>query len=141
MRQCPLKSSSTRLSVVESDPQTEYTEQLTDSTNDYSSGAMNKKFSKLSYLRDLMWIRETQEDLTAAEFAISLDQTVENPKRQKRTVDFDNLLAKLNRRMMDMGCEPNSREVCEIDKITGVPVNNNVASLVYSDEMRKDIFK
>eukprot|EP00546_Thalassionema_frauenfeldii_P012625 CAMPEP_0178910176 /NCGR_PEP_ID=MMETSP0786-20121207/8948_1 /TAXON_ID=186022 /ORGANISM="Thalassionema frauenfeldii, Strain CCMP 1798" /LENGTH=582 /DNA_ID=CAMNT_0020582391 /DNA_START=221 /DNA_END=1969 /DNA_ORIENTATION=+ len=140
MREGPLKSSSTSLSVVESDPQTEYTEQLTDSTNDYSSGAMNKKFSKLSYLRDLMWIRETQEDLTAAEFAISLDQTVENPKRQKRTVDFDNLLAKLNRRMMDMGCEPNSREVCEIDKITGVPVNNNVASLVYSDEMRKDIF-
>jgi len=144
------KPSSTYLSVLESDPQTELSvtslespsnsnKQMSISTNE-PNGAGRENYSKLSYLRDLMWIREAQEDLTSAEFAISLDQTAESPRRQKRTVDFDNLLSKLNRRMMDMGCEPNSREVCEIDKITGVPVKNNVASLVYTDEMRKDLF-
>mmetsp|Transcript_15503 Transcript_15503/g.17883 ORF Transcript_15503/g.17883 Transcript_15503/m.17883 type:complete len:627 (+) Transcript_15503:206-2086(+) len=105
----------------------------------YTNNGSMKSSSKVSYLRDLMWIREALEDLTAAEFAINLDQTIDTSKRRKRAVDFENLLTKLNSRMMDMGCEPNTED-CELDQSTGLPVNNTVSNLVYSDEQRRDLF-
>jgi len=142
----------TAISVLKDAQEAESSSALSESSaesskqDDFFSGHSNdgpkKSSSKLSYLRDLMWIREALEDLTSAEFAISLDNTntIETTKRQKRAVDFDNLLTKLNSRMMDMGCEPNSEEICEVDQITGLPVNNTVSSLVYSDAQRRDLF-
>ncbi|KAL7485052.1 hypothetical protein ACHAW6_010655 [Cyclotella cf. meneghiniana] len=60
--------------------------------------------SKLRRLKDRMWIRETLEDLTAAEFASSL--SVEDAKtkstNRKRDVDFENVLAKLDARVEGM---------------------------------------
>ena len=55
-----------------------------------------------------MWVRETLEDLTAAEFACSLtprsstDELEEERVKKKSAVDFENLLAKLDKRIEDM---------------------------------------
>ena len=68
--------------------------------------------TRLRKLKDLVWIRETLEDLTAAEFACSVeahegevnnDDTVQ--KKRKRAVDYEKLISKLNRRIQDLGCD------------------------------------
>lgn len=73
----------------------------------------NKKdnSSRLRRLKDLVWVRETLEDLTAAEFACSVEahhqaETEEETpqKRRKRAVDYEKLLSQLNRRILDLGC-------------------------------------
>lgn len=81
--------------------------------------------SKLRQLKDRMWVRETLEDITAAEFASSLSVEEEddnnnnnsggdasssngsngkynNNGRRKRAVDFDNVLKKLDSRIEAM---------------------------------------
>ena len=76
--------------------------------------------TRLRRLKDLVWIRETLEDLTAAEFACSVeshhgeeDETVQ--KRRKRAVDYEKLLSQLNRRIKDMGCNFND-EIPQVNK-------------------------
>ena len=75
--------------------------------------------SKLRRLKDRMWVRETLEDLTAADFAASLEQAAaaaeaaadeadkdemarRRKKKQKRAVDVENILSKLDRRVEEM---------------------------------------
>lgn len=61
--------------------------------------------SKLRILKDRMWVRETLEDLTSAEFACSLAPGSSDDKggiQKKSSVDFENILQKLNRRIEDM---------------------------------------
>jgi len=68
--------------------------------------------SKLRILKDRMWVRETLEDLTAAEFASSIaiatstisttGQSSSRIKKSKSAVDFDNILNNLNRRIEEM---------------------------------------
>ena len=68
--------------------------------------------SKLSTLKDRMWVREALEDLTAAEFACSIAASTSSGsdsatgtgtgKKNKRAVDFDNILTKLEKRIEDM---------------------------------------
>merc|ERR1712157_254103 len=48
----------------------------------------------------MMWVRETLEDLTASEFASSLESSSGNSN--KRDVDFEKLLNKLNARITEM---------------------------------------
>jgi len=65
--------------------------------------------TKYRMLKDLMWVRETLEDLTAAEFALSVEGAVEATEseetgKKKRDVDYEKLLNQLNRRLRDMGC-------------------------------------
>ena len=96
--------------------------------------------NRVRRLRDLMWIRETLEDLTAAEFAINLDQATEDSKRRKRAVDYDNLLAKLNDRMRDLACDRGSED-CQLDEIVALTPGKGMASTVYSDQQRADLFK
>lgn len=95
--------------------------------------------NRVRRLRDFMWIRETLEDLTAAEFAINLDQAATDAsKRRKRAVDYDNLLSKLNRRMRDLSCERGSEDSCdEFDKITP---GKGMGCTVYSDQERENLF-
>ena len=68
----------------------------------------SSSFSKLPRLKDRMWVRETLEDLTAAEFACSLaprtlsEEENDGKKSDKSAVDFENLLAKLEKRIEDM---------------------------------------
>jgi len=96
--------------------------------------------SRVRRIKDLMWIRETFEDLTAAEFAINLDQTTETSRRRKRAVDYDNLLNKLNRRIMDLGCEPKADD-CQLEQIVELVTGVGMGSIVYSDQQRTDLFK
>mmetsp|Transcript_37462 Transcript_37462/g.89755 ORF Transcript_37462/g.89755 Transcript_37462/m.89755 type:complete len:669 (+) Transcript_37462:154-2160(+) len=75
--------------------------------------------SKLRQLKDRMWVRETLEDVTAAQFASSLsletdsdslsDKSKLGPK--KRAVDFENVINKLDRRVEQMCVLTNESEV------------------------------
>lgn len=62
--------------------------------------------SKLRMLKDRMWVRETLEDLTSAEFACSLapgtSPDEKSGTQKKNSVDFENILQKLDRRIEDM---------------------------------------
>jgi hypothetical protein len=104
--------------------------------------AANTTFSRVRRLRDLMWVRETLEDLTAAEFAISLDSMVvpTDPKqKRKRAVDYDNLLTKLNRRIMDLGCEPKGED-CQLEQIVELTPGRGMGCIAYSDQQRDALF-
>jgi hypothetical protein len=79
--------------------------------------------TRLRQLKDLVWVRESLEDLTAAEFALSVEAhssaeelqsgsaeddtnaNEERAQRRKRAVDYEKLLAQLNRRIQDLGCD------------------------------------
>lgn len=87
--------------------------------------------TRLRRLKDLMWVREAREDLTAAEFACSVESgavggdassvassassstsrraTSSNPTltttKRRRAVDYEKLMSRLNQRIRDMGCE------------------------------------
>lgn len=89
--------------------------------------------SKLRRLKDIMWVREALEDLTAAEFACSVeahDDDEESNRRfkrkRKRAVDYEKLLEKLNTRVRDMGCENMMADThtaefrCVLDPDTGM---------------------
>ena len=85
------------------------------------------KGSKFRRLKDMMWLRETTEDVTAAEFACSLD---DNSLSSKRAVDYDNLLAKLNKRLVDMGCSADG-ENCAV-----LPEDGGMGSYTMSLDLR-----
>jgi hypothetical protein len=105
--------------------------------------ANDSTFSRVRRLRDLMWVRETLEDLTAAEFAISLDSMVvpaDSKQKRKRAVDYDNLLTKLNRRIMDLGCEPKGED-CQLEQIVELTPGRGMGCIAYSDQQREDLFK
>jgi len=130
--------------------------------------------SKLRRLKDRMWVRETLEDLTAADFAASLEQAAaaaeaaadeadkdemarRRKKKQKRAVDVENILSKLDRRVEEMcvvstyGATSKSTLACyPLDSMEATsPVNikegskcyaltqgEGMGSVVYSDEQR-----
>lgn len=97
--------------------------------------------SKFRKLKDMIWIRETVEDLTAAEFACSVEAYQEKEEgKRRRAVDYDKLLAQLNKRLRDLGCgvedSDNETEVfCELDPSLGM------GTTVYNDEERQQLFE
>jgi hypothetical protein len=97
--------------------------------------------SKFRKLKDMIWIRETVEDLTAAEFACSVEAALDEDsrKKRKRAVDYDKLLAQLNKRLQDLGCgvddNDNSMVVCQLEPGIGMGTS------VYSDEEREQLFE
>lgn len=107
--------------------------------------------NKLRRLKDMMWVRETLEDLTAAEFACTVeaegtDDDEHDAKRRskrsrKRAVDYEKLLNQLNKRIGDLGCESimtssntdaeaAANFQCDLEPGTGM------GSLTYSDTQR-----
>lgn len=106
--------------------------------------------SKLRRLRDTMWVRETLEDLTAAEFACSVEAgttittagtaavtaiTTTAPskkRRRKRAVDYEKLLNQLDRRIRDMGCFFDENNDIVSSLIPGV----GMGSLTYTESQR-----
>jgi hypothetical protein len=82
--------------------------------------------SKLRMLKDRMWVRETLEDLTSAEFACSLaPRTASDEKsgvQKKSSVDFENILLKLDRRIEDM-CTLSTYEDNNSDCIIAYPLD------------------
>ncbi|GKY92422.1 hypothetical protein MPSEU_000212800 [Mayamaea pseudoterrestris] len=98
---------------------------------------INSLSSRLARLKDLMWVRECREDLTAAEFALTVENA-DNIRKRKRAVDYEKLSNQLSKRLFDLGCtfsstgdageeEPFS---CSLDEGLGA------ASMVYSAEQR-----
>ncbi len=133
-----VSSRSSALSVAER--QTDVSEPTPPPIPTSGVGLIPTNENKVRRLRDFMWIRETLEDLTAAEFAINLDQaSTDASKRRKRAVDYDNLLSKLNRRIRDLSCERGSEESCdEFDKVTP---GKGMGCTVYSDQERENLFE
>lgn len=77
--------------------------------NSSTAIAKRPKNSKLSTLKDRMWVREALEDLTAAEFACSIaassaadSESSESKKKRNGAMDFENILSKLEKRIEDM---------------------------------------
>jgi hypothetical protein len=72
--------------------------------------AASPKNSKLSTLKDRMWVREALEDLTAAEFACSIaassaaadSESSDGKKKRNDAMDIENILSKLEKRIEDM---------------------------------------
>lgn len=86
-----------------------------------------------------MWVREAQEDLTAAEFAISIDTSP--TRKQKRAIDYDNLLAQLDRRIRDLVCGDDVS--CHVNTSETVKLKPGVGcgSIAYTESQRNALFK
>jgi hypothetical protein len=89
--------------------------------------------SKLRMLKDRMWVRETLEDLTSAEFACSLAPRPTSDEKsgvqKKSSVDFENILLKLDRRIEDMCTlstyEDNNSDCIISYPLDKIPLNND----------------
>ena len=108
-------------------------------------GGITVRGSKFRKLKDMMWIRETVEDLTAAEFACSVEAAYHDvaapiKKRRRRAVDYDKLLAQLNKRLRDLGClieENNDTTNVTFELEPGI----GRGTTVYDDEERQELFE
>ncbi len=102
-----------------------------------------KQYSKLRALKDRMWVREAIEDLTAAEFACSVaqgdgddDKETDNSEKatkikNKRAVDFDNILFKLEQRIEDMCVRSTYGDGANDDNcIVSYPLSEGISSEV-----------
>jgi len=95
---------------------------------DGSQNELPSSVSKFRQLKDVMWIRETLEDWTTAEFALSVEQqsdgtslvngndddgnqsspaapSISSRKIKKRAVDYEKLMSQLTKRIEDMTCQ------------------------------------
>lgn len=114
-----------------------------------STVELEPAFSKLRRLKDLMWVRETLEDMTAAEFAISVETLANDPKRKrKRAVDYEKLLGQLNRRIRDLGCDGPDIEIKRDEETEPTPSLSCVlqpgvgmGSVVYTDNERNALLE
>jgi len=100
----------------------------------------NGSVSRFRKLKDIMWVREAVEDLTAAEFACSVESSAreEANKKRKRAVDYEKLLSQLDRRVGDMMCIP-------FEEINGseptIDDGNGMGRFAYTREERKSLLK
>ena len=103
---------------------------------------INTLSSRLARLKDLMWVRECREDLTAAEFALSVESADNVPKR-KRAVDYEKLSSMLSKRLYDLGCtfatsvdgDDQQPFSCTLDQESGA------AAKVYTVEQRSALME
>lgn len=84
-----------------------------------------------------MWVREAQEDLTAAQFAISIDANVAGNK--KRAIDYDNLLNQLDRRIRDLVCGDDVE--CQVSDSPKLTPGKGSGSIVYTESKRNTLLK
>ena len=116
-------------------------------TSRESQGKGKGAFSvRLRRLKDLVWVREALEDLTAAEFACTVESgsnsvSDQAEKRRKRAVDYEKLLTKLNKRISDLGCEFTTDPI--LDTMFTCTLTNGVgsASQVYTHEQREALLE
>ncbi len=105
---------------------------------------MTDPVSKFRKLKDLMWIREAVEDVTAAEFACSVEGSSEGEKdaslrrKRKRAVDYEKMLSNLDRRVRDMIPELKDIEEEEAWKLNE---KRGMGRFAYTDEERDDFLR
>lgn len=91
---------------IASDGEEEEQQQQQQSAPKPASLITNFPDSKFRRLKDMMWIRETLEDLTSAEFACKVEAAgagqADYGTKRKRAVDYEKILARLNGRIRDM---------------------------------------
>lgn len=117
---------------------------------------------KLRRLKDRLWVRETLEDLTTAEFACRVEQhtpeisnnnKTSNPsslaplmQRKERAVDFENILGKLERRLNEMCVVDSNSSFAADDETTSAALQKNryklidgrgLGSVVYTHQQRE----
>jgi hypothetical protein len=93
---------------------------------------------KLRRLKDTMWVRETLEDLTAAEFALSVessndsnDDPKKSKKLKKRAVDYEKLVSQLDQRISNLGCDLDGGGLNDFR-----PSDSGMATLTYTEKQR-----
>ncbi len=140
------------LKVVSQDQKEDPSSSLPDNSSDINGEKLSKpSSSKLSTLKDRMWVREALEDLTAAEFACSLatsgSDEEESGKKKKNSVDFENILSKLEKRIEEM-CVITQEKEKSPSCIASYPVddkdgmcwalkkNQGMGSVTYTDDQR-----
>lgn len=86
--------------------------------NSGSDEALDSPVSRLRILRDRMWVRETINDVTSAEFVVAIESgTAASGGRSRvrmgdaESVDYGNLLQKLDRRQFEM-CRGSNDDLC-----------------------------
>lgn len=89
-----------------------------------------------------MWVREAQEDLTAAEFAISIDASPQKQKT-KRAIDYDNLLNQLDRRIRDLVCGDDVSCSVQVEDAATLKLKpgKGSGSIAYTESQRNALFK
>ena len=151
------RSHNHRLFVSAQDTQEDAPLPSQDDDVDEEDKSMPMQHSKLRTLKDRMWVREALEDLTAAEFACSLASSAstkqeDSEKRKKSAVDFENILAKLEKRIEDM-CVLSDGEEENTSCIATYPVDDNdgkgtcwvlkknggMGSVTYTDDQRETL--
>lgn len=100
---------------------------------------LSEGISKFRRLKDLMWVREAQEDLTAAQFAISIDASTSGRRKQKRAIDYDNLLNQLDRRIRDLICVDQAG--CEVSDTLKLTAGKGSGSIAYTETQRNSLLK
>lgn len=122
-----------------------------DAKEEAEVGAQNElsssSVSKFRQLKDVMWIRETLEDWTTSEFALSVEQQSEGTTvngngggnlSKKRAVDYEKLLSQLTKRIEDMTCKSFAEDWPLVDDNGVLQLNENLGMgrYAYTNEER-----
>ena len=122
-----------------------------DAKEEAEVGAQNElsssSVSKFRQLKDVMWIRETLEDWTTSEFALSVEQQSEGTTvngngggnlSKKRAVDYEKLLSQLTKRIEDMTCKSFAEDWPLVDDDGVLQLNENLGMgrYAYTNEER-----
>lgn len=99
--------------------------------------------SKFRKLKDIMWIREAVEDVTAAEFACSVEGSSEGEKdaslrrKRKRAVDYEKMLSNLDQRVEDMipGVDDDAEERSKLESYKGM------GRFAYTTDQREELLR
>jgi len=113
-----------------------------------SDGSVLANSSRLRRLKDVMWVREAREDLTAAEFACSVEAIEQDAAvgrgsarsgRRKRAVDYEKLLTQLNNRVREMGCDGQPRK--DTPFACALTPGKGMGSIAYTDRQREALLE
>jgi len=140
---------------IEASSQNEHSLEVEEIDTIQLSSSSVTKFRKL---KDVMWIRETLEDWTAAEFALSVEQQSEGTvnsndgdttssspvqsniprKSKKRAVDYEKLLSQITKRIEDMICQTlvESELAINDEGLAQLDENIGMGRYAYSNEER-----
>ena len=124
---------------------------------DHAQNELLPSVSKFRQLKDVMWIRETLEDLTAAEFALSVEQqtdgaslvdgndatSTDSGKKKKRAVDYEKLLSQLTKRLEEVTCQPfkDYEPFVDDDGALRLDENLGMGRYAYTNEERTILMK
>jgi len=101
----------------------------TTATNTTTEPTVLDAASKIRRLKDSVWMRETLEDLTSAEFACTVEATQQS---KRRAVDYEKVWNQLNLRLADLGYR---NETVELEPTVGM------GTALYTETERKNLLQ